>query len=331
MGNTLSNNQIALHMFFGENYNEYWSIKMKTFFKSPNLRDIVDEGFTTPPSDTSKFSQVKKHKLAKDMEKDNFTLYNIRMAMADPIFPRISDATSAKEVWDTLKEEFQGNAKVRTTKLQTLRRELKNMKMKDSETVNEYYSRVRELVNQLRANGQDISDKRKKIQDIRKENLEKVLEAEILELKKIEEIIMKIRNSVTRHVGSTRKLVILKKTHEIREQFFIIAFSHHRLVAAREYDPGGGNGRIRFFLLLGFTSYIDSGCSNHMTSNEKIFQDIDNSMKTKVKLCNGALVEAEGLGTIVVNTMKGTRLIQYVLRVPKLDTNLISLAQIMEK
>ncbi|KAL7139479.1 hypothetical protein ABFS83_09G054100 [Erythranthe nasuta] len=106
---------------------------MKTFFKTQGLWEIVDEGFTTP-SDTSILSQVEKDKLARDMEKDNLALYNIQMAMADPIFPRISGATSAKEAWNTLKEEFQGNANVQTTKLQTLRRDLENMKMKDSET-----------------------------------------------------------------------------------------------------------------------------------------------------------------------------------------------------
>ena len=68
-----------------------------------------------------------------------------------------------------------------------------------------------------------------------------------------------------------------------------------------------------------------------MTSNEKIFQNIDKSVKTKVKLGDGALVEAEGLGTIAVNTKKGTRLISDVLLVPKLDTNLLSVGQMMEK
>ncbi|XP_012835686.1 PREDICTED: uncharacterized protein LOC105956382 [Erythranthe guttata] len=157
MANTLSNNQIAIHMFFGEKY-DYWSIKMKTF-KSQGLWEIVDEGFTTP-NDTSKLSQLEKDKLAKNMEKDNLALDNIQMAMVDSIFSRISGATNAKEAWDTLNGEFQCNANVRTTKLQTLRTDLENMKMKNSETVNEYYSQLRELVNQLRANGKNISDKR---------------------------------------------------------------------------------------------------------------------------------------------------------------------------
>ena len=41
------------------------------------------------------------------------------------------------------------------------------------------------------------------------------------------------------------------------------------------------------------TWYIDSGCSNHMTANENIFRDIDTSIKSQVRLGNGALVEVK--------------------------------------
>ncbi|KAK4398324.1 hypothetical protein Sango_1307900 [Sesamum angolense] len=57
-------------------------------------------------------------------------------------------------------KEYQGSAKVRIIKLQTIRRDFENMKMKDSETIDEYYTKVRELVNQLKAYGEDIPEKR---------------------------------------------------------------------------------------------------------------------------------------------------------------------------
>ena len=50
--------------------------------------------------------------------------------------------------------------------------------------------------------------------------------------------------------------------------------------------------------------YVDSGCSNHMTGDEKAFLSINNSITTKVKMVNGALVDAKGKGTISIN-MKG--------------------------
>lgn len=67
-----------------------------------------------------------------------------------------------------------------------------------------------------------------------------------------------------------------------------------------------------------------------MTANENIFQDIDTSVKSQVRLGNGALVEAKGKGTIAVQTKKGTRLIKDVLLVPSLQQSLLSVGQMME-
>ncbi|CAL8108654.1 unnamed protein product [Prunus armeniaca] len=69
-------------------------------------------------------------------------------------------ATTSKEAWETLKEEYQGNAKVHAVKLQTLRKDFENIKMKDSETSQGYYARVKEIINQLRAYGENINDSR---------------------------------------------------------------------------------------------------------------------------------------------------------------------------
>nr|KYP58959.1 hypothetical protein KK1_014383 [Cajanus cajan] len=64
--------------------------------------------------------------------------------------------------------------------------------------------------------------------------------------------------------------------------------------------------------------YLDSGCSNHMAKDQSIFVDIDNSIKVKVQLGNGTMMESQGKGTVMVDTKKGTRLIKDVLLVPNL-------------
>ncbi|KAG6655974.1 hypothetical protein CIPAW_05G254000 [Carya illinoinensis] len=76
--------------------------------------------------------------------------------------------------------------------------------------------------------------------------------------------------------------------------------------------------------------FIDSGCSNHMASDETIFTDLDTSIKIQVKMGNGELVEARGKGTVAIWTKKGTKLIKDVLLVPSLDQNLLSVGQMME-
>jgi hypothetical protein len=46
----------------------------------------------------------------------------------------------------------------KTTKLQTLRRSFKNLKMKDSESIDQFMTQMMNVVNQLRTHGEDIID-----------------------------------------------------------------------------------------------------------------------------------------------------------------------------
>lgn len=59
-----------------------------------------------------------------------------------------------------MQEEFHGIEKVRSSKLQTLRRELENLSMQDYETELGYYSRIKEIVNKFRVYGENIRDKK---------------------------------------------------------------------------------------------------------------------------------------------------------------------------
>ncbi|KAK2993910.1 hypothetical protein RJ640_012784 [Escallonia rubra] len=76
------------------------------------------------------------------------------------IFPRIMRVESAKEAWETLRNEFRGDDKVIAIKLQSLRKDLENMEMKEDESLKDYFSRFLELINQMKTHGEDISDQR---------------------------------------------------------------------------------------------------------------------------------------------------------------------------
>ncbi|KAM1322361.1 hypothetical protein ACFX2F_015334 [Malus domestica] len=56
--------------------------------------------------------------------------------------------------------------------------------------------------------------------------------------------------------------------------------------------------------------YIDSGCSNHMTAHESLLIDINTNFTGKVKMGDGNIVKATGIGTLVINTKKGRRCIR---------------------
>ncbi|WOH12137.1 hypothetical protein DCAR_0831636 [Daucus carota subsp. sativus] len=137
--------------FSGESY-DFWSIKMKTLFKSMELWDLVEKGFSDRDNDANRLRENKK--------KEAKALFFIQQAMHETIFSRIASATKAKEAWDILKTEFQGSAKVIEVKIQILSRDFETLLMKDGESVQEFLSRVSGIVSQMRALGETIPDKK---------------------------------------------------------------------------------------------------------------------------------------------------------------------------
>ncbi|CAH9081524.1 unnamed protein product [Cuscuta europaea] len=76
--------------------------------------------------------------------------------------------------------------------------------------------------------------------------------------------------------------------------------------------------------------YVDSGCSNHMTSSKCIFMDLDDSKRSTVRLGDGKHLTVEGLGTISLQTEQGkTKLLHNVQYVPELTHNLLSVGQLL--
>ena len=51
--------------------------------------------------------------------------------MNERILPRVAAKTNAKQAWDTLEPAYQGLDKVRTSKLQILKRDFESLSMKD--------------------------------------------------------------------------------------------------------------------------------------------------------------------------------------------------------
>ena len=75
-------------------------------------------------------------------------------------FEKIARATTSKEAWDTLEKVFKGTDRVKQVRLQNLRGELESMKMKESENISNYITRVQTVENQLNRNEEMLPEKR---------------------------------------------------------------------------------------------------------------------------------------------------------------------------
>ncbi|GMY19433.1 retrovirus-related Pol polyprotein from transposon TNT 1-94 [Fagus crenata] len=90
----------------------------------------------------------------KDLKVKNYLFQAIDRTVLDTILKK--DTT--KDIWDDMKKKFEGNASVKRSHLQALRREFETLKMRSSEGVTKYFSRVMTVANKIRIYGEEMQD-----------------------------------------------------------------------------------------------------------------------------------------------------------------------------
>jgi hypothetical protein len=74
------------------------------------------------------------------------------------ILETILDKETSKGIWDSMKKNFQGNARVKHAQLQALRKDFEILHMKDGETISDYFARTLTITNKLRFLGEILND-----------------------------------------------------------------------------------------------------------------------------------------------------------------------------
>ncbi|KAI5334598.1 hypothetical protein L3X38_024731 [Prunus dulcis] len=182
MAGSGSGGEVRAPIFNGNNY-EFWSIKMRTIFRSHGLWDLVERGLEWSDSKGADESGEKKkekeeskgagesgeQKMKRDVSsgseteklmKDAKALGLIQGAVSDEIFPRISHEETSKGAWDLLMQEFRGDKQVRSVKLQSLRREFEYTRMRDDESLSAYITKLFDVINQMHSYGEILPKER---------------------------------------------------------------------------------------------------------------------------------------------------------------------------
>ena len=127
--------KLGLPQFDGTNY-AFLSIRMKLFLQSSGLDVwmVVENGYTGPT--TTLVASETKRRL---MECNEKVMYALIGGLIISEFVKVMDCTSAKEIWDKLKNVYQGDGKVKGAKLQTYRRQFEHLTMKEEEEIAAYF------------------------------------------------------------------------------------------------------------------------------------------------------------------------------------------------
>ena len=108
---TERNFSLAPPIFYGENYH-VWAIKMSTYLEALDLWEAVEEENEVEPLlEYPTVAQIKIHKGKKTWKaKDKACLFHV---VSSTIFTRIMNLKSAKDIWDYIKKEYEGNERCR--------------------------------------------------------------------------------------------------------------------------------------------------------------------------------------------------------------------------
>ena len=82
----------------------------------------------------------------------------ILSGLTEIVFVKVMHCDTTKEVWDKLKNIYEGDDKVKEAKLQTYRGQFENLKMKEEENIVAYFLRIDETTNIIRGLGEKIEE-----------------------------------------------------------------------------------------------------------------------------------------------------------------------------
>jgi len=150
------NNNIPTHLpvFEGKNFDQ-WIVKMKVIFRFQDVLEVVNEGIPALAANVTDVQQAAHKELKKKDGKAMFLMYQ---SVSNEIFEKIMHYESAKETWDALEKLYVGDGKLKKVRLQALRRQYEVLTMEEDETVSQYFDKVINLTNQMKRNGETVTD-----------------------------------------------------------------------------------------------------------------------------------------------------------------------------
>ncbi|GJY65030.1 retrovirus-related pol polyprotein from transposon TNT 1-94 [Tanacetum coccineum] len=147
--------QAAIPKFDG--HYDHWSMLMENFLRSKEYWGLVENGILVVPEGTAPTEAQRKlieEQKLKDLKVKNFLFQAIDRDVLETILKR----ETSKQIWDSMKQKYQGSTRVKRAQLQALHRDFEVLHMKEGETVNSYFSRTLAIANKMKAHGKDMSE-----------------------------------------------------------------------------------------------------------------------------------------------------------------------------
>jgi len=135
-------------------------LTINALFRGQDVWDIFENDYVEPVDHTTynALTQDEKDVFKYQRKKDGKVMFYIHQAIHESILPRVSSTKQAKKAWDILQTSYRGMDKFKISKLQILRGYFETMSMKDTYSVDSFYTHVIGLINEINSHGETIED-----------------------------------------------------------------------------------------------------------------------------------------------------------------------------
>ena len=131
-------------LFDGTN-NAYWKVHTRAFLQSfdEKVWQAVEIGWTKPKEALVDWDDAK----IKATNFNSKALNALFSAVINEEFKKISSTKTAKEAWTILQTTYEGTKAIKDSQLQRLTTSFKEIKMEKDELFNEFYAKLKDIVN----------------------------------------------------------------------------------------------------------------------------------------------------------------------------------------
>ncbi|TXG57024.1 hypothetical protein EZV62_018337 [Acer yangbiense] len=136
---------------------DHWSMLMENFLRSKEFWSLVETGYVEPEAGAA-VTEAQRKRLEELKLKDLKVKNYLFQAIDRTILETIIEKNTSKQIWDSMKRKYEGNARVKRSILQALRKEFETLEMKTSQNITEYFARVMIVANKMRIYGEQMQD-----------------------------------------------------------------------------------------------------------------------------------------------------------------------------
>nr|GEV01277.1 hypothetical protein [Tanacetum cinerariifolium] len=227
---------------------------------------------------------------------DRMALAAIYQGIPEDVLLMLADKDTTKKAWETLRTMHMGAERVKEAKVQTLRSDFEVIRMKESESVDEFSMRLNTIVTGIRS----LCDT---IEEITVRTDEEVLVAEVGDEAGVVDVVVVVVEAID---DEPTLMMEISPENAYGKVFLNVEKVTINLLQT-------GKSRVESDVW-----YLDNGASNHMTGDRSKFHELEEYVPGRVKFGDGSTVTIIGKGSVLFDCKNGDQRLLNESRIAKI-------------